>query len=270
MTSALAASPRVATPSRRARPATAVAQLVGRSLTHSVRDAEALLMAVLLPTIIMLLFVTVFGGAIQIPGVDYVDYIVPGVIVLCAGFGSSSVAVYVATDIQNGIIDRFRTMPVPAYGVVVGHVVAGVLRNLIATGFVIGIGVLLGFRPAAGPGQWLAAFGLLLAFIVTITWLFAAIGLASGSPAAASSYGFVLLFLPYVSSGFVPIDTLPAWLAPFAKHQPLTLVIDATRALLAGQAPGSGAYGALAWCAGIVTIAVAWSAWMFRRRAARR
>jgi ABC-2 type transport system permease protein len=247
-----------------------VAQFVRRSLTHSIRDAEALVMAVMLPTMIMLLFVTVFGRAIQIPGIDYVSYIVPGVIVLCAGFGSSSVAVYAATDIQNGIIDRFRTMPVPAYGVVVGHVVASVLRNLIATGFVIGIGVLLGFRPAANPGQWLAAIGLLLGFIVAITWLFAAIGLASGSPAAASGYGFVLLFLPYLSSGFVPIDALPAWLAPFAERQPITLVIEATRALLAGQAPGVDAYGALAWCAGIVAVAVAWSAWMFRRRAARR
>jgi ABC-2 type transport system permease protein len=270
MTSTLVTPPVVATQPRRGRRLTAVAPFVGRSLIHSLRDAEALLMAVLLPTMVMLLFVTVFGGAIQLPGIDYVDYIVPGVIVLCAGFGSSSVAVYVATDIQHGIVDRFRTMPVPAYGVVVGHVVAGVLRNLVATAFVIGIGVLLGFRPAATPWQWLATIGLLLAFIVAITWLFAAIGLASSGPAAANSYGFVLLFLPYLSSGFVPIDTLPAWLAPVAEHQPITLVIEATRALLAGHAPGADAYGALAWCAGVIAVALVWSAWMFRRRAARR
>lgn len=270
MTTTLAAPPLPETRARRGRRLAAIAPFVHRSLTHSLRDAEALLMAVLLPTMIMLLFVTVFGGAIQIPGIDYVDYIVPGVIVLCAGFGSSSVAVYVATDIQHGIVDRFRTMPVPAYGVVVGHVVAGVLRNLVATAFVIGIGILLGFRPAASPWLWLATIGLLLAFIAAITWLFAAIGLAASSPAAANSYGFVLLFLPYLSSGFVPIHTLPAWLAPVAEHQPITLVIEATRALLAGRAPGSDMYSALAWCTGVIAVAVVWSAWMFRRRTARR
>lgn len=270
MTGAVATSLPTAGRARGGRPGAALTQFVGRSLTHSIRDAEALLMAVLLPTMIMLLFVTVFGGAITLPGVDYVTYIVPGVIVLCAGFGSSSVAVYVATDMRNGIVDRVRTMPVPAYGIVVGHIVASVLRNLVATVIVIGIGVLLGFRPAANLWQWLAAIGLLLAFIATVTWLFAAIGLASGSPAAANGYGFVLLFLPYLSSGFVPTQTMPAWLAPFAEHQPMTKVIEATRALLAGQAPGSDAPVALAWCAGLIAVAVVWSVWVFGRRVARR
>lgn len=270
MSAVLATPPPPAARVHGARPATALVQFVGRSLRHSLRDAETLLMAVLLPTMIMLLFVTVFGGAIQTPGVDYVTYVVPGVIVLCAGFGSASVAVYIATDMQNGIVDRFRTMPVPAYGVVVGHVIASVLRNLLATGCVIGVGIALGFRPAANPGQWLAALGVLLAFIVALTWVFAAIGLTSGSPAAASGYGFGLLFLPYLSSGFVPTQTMPGWLARLADHQPMTHIIEATRALLAGQAAGSGAWTGLAWCAGLAAVATVWSMWAFRRRAARR
>lgn len=250
--------------------ATALRQFSIRSMRHSVRDAEALLMAIVLPTMIMLVFTVIFGGAIDTGTGDYVDYIVPGVIFLCAGFGASSVAVYVATDMQNGIIDRFRVMPVPAYGVIVGHVGASVVRNTVATSLVIGIGVLLGFRPDADLQQWGVAAGVILGFIIALTWLFAAIGLTSGSPAAASGYGFVLLFLPYLSSAFVPTETMPDWIQPVADNQPMTPMMESVRSLLSGQPAGNDLWIALAWIVGLIAVAVSWSLWAFRRRSPRR
>ncbi|MFY9714520.1 MAG: ABC transporter permease, partial [Microbacterium sp.] len=194
---------------------TAEAIFVGRSLRHSLRDGESLLMAVMLPVMLMLMFTWVFGGAID-PSGAYVDYVVPGIILTCAGFGASSTAVYVANDMRTGIIDRFRTMPLRAGAVLTGHVVASVLRNLVATAIVIGVGVLVGFRPDATFTEWVGMTALIALYILAITYLFAAIGLAAGSPEGANGYGFVLLFLPYLSSAFVPVASMPGWLQPVA------------------------------------------------------
>ncbi|MEI5582692.1 MULTISPECIES: ABC transporter permease [unclassified Agromyces] len=255
----------------RSRPAglTAEAAFIGRSITHSLRDTEALIMAVVLPTLLMLLFTSVFGGALD-PSGDYVDYVVPGIILLCAGFGSSSTALYVSRDMTTGIIDRFRTMPLRASAVLTGHVVASVLRNLVATGVVIGVALLVGFRPTASAWDWLAAVALIALYILAITTLFAAIGLAASSPDAANAYGFILLFLPYLSSAFVPLETLPAWLAWFAEHQPITPVIEAIRSLLMGTPMGDAAWWAVGWCVVVVAVAAVWGTWLFRRRASRR
>ena len=168
---------------------TAESVFVGRSMRHSLRDGESLLMAILLPVILMLMFTWVFGGAID-PSGAYVDYVVPGIILLCAGFGSSSTAVYVASDMKAGIIDRFRTMPVRASAVLTGHVIASVLRNLVATSLVVGVALLVGFRPTADVWGWLGAIGMIALWILAITYLFAALGLASGSPEGANAYGF--------------------------------------------------------------------------------
>ena len=159
---------------------------------------------------------------------------VPGIILLCAGFGAAGTAVGVAEDMTSGIIDRFRTMPIASAGVITGHVVASLLRNLVATTVVIVVALVVGFRPSAGPLQWLAALGLVALWILTITWLFAALGLVARSTEAAGNYGFALLFLPYLSSAFVPLATLPAGLRWFAEHQPLTPVIESIRGLLLG------------------------------------
>jgi ABC-2 type transport system permease protein len=203
---------------------TAETIFIKRSILHTLRTPDALVTAIALPSILMLLFTYVFGGAIEEDG-SYVNYVVPGIILLCAGFGSASVAVDVANDMQNGIIDRFRTMPLRASAVITGHVVASVLRNLLATGIVIGVGIAVGFRPDAGLLDWVAVMGLIALYILAITYLFAAIGLAASSPEAASGYGFFLMFLPYLSSAFVPVDTMPQWLRPIAEHQPLTPII---------------------------------------------
>jgi ABC-2 type transport system permease protein len=248
---------------------TAESVFVRRSLLHSLRDGESLTMAIMLPVMLMLLFTFVFGGAIDPTGA-YVDYVVPGIILLCAGFGAASTAVYVARDLQTGIIDRFRTMPLRSGAVLTGHVISSMIRNLLATGVVIGVALLVGFRPTADVWGWVGATGVIALYILAITYLFAAIGLAAGSPEAASGYGFIILFLPYLSSAFVPVDTMPSWLQWVAEHQPITPIIETIRSLLFDLPLGTQAWWALGWCLGILTVSVAWGAWLFRRKAGRR
>ena len=248
---------------------TAESVFVGRSLLHSLRDGESLLMAILLPVMLMLMFTWVFGGAIDPTG-DYVNYVVPGVILTCAGFGAASTAVYVAGDMKAGIIDRFRTMPLRASAVLTGHVVASLLRNLLATAIVIGVAILVGFRPTADVWGWLGAIGVIALWILAITYLFAAIGLAAGSPEGANGYGFIILFLPYLSSAYVPVSTMPEWLQGIAEYQPITPLIETIRGLLMGT-PVTGTVGwAVLWCVGILAASFAWGAWLFRRKAGRR
>ncbi|MET0672233.1 MAG: ABC transporter permease [Microbacterium pygmaeum] len=248
---------------------TAERVFVRRSLTQSLRDGESLSMAIMLPVVLMLMFTFVFGGAIDPTG-GYVDYVVPGIILLCAGFGAASTAVYVANDMKTGIIDRFRTMPLRPGALLTGHVIASVVRNLAATGVVIGVALLVGFRPTADAWGWLGAVGVIALYILTITYLFAAIGLAAGSAEAASGYGFVILFLPYLSSAFVPVDTMPTWLQWIAENQPITPIIETIRSLLFGLPLGTQPWWALGWCIGILLIAMIWGAWLFRRKAGRR
>ncbi|WP_223068620.1 ABC transporter permease [Paenibacillus caui] len=245
------------------------AVFIGRSIRLSLRNTEALIMAIMLPILLMLLFTYVFGGALDPTG-NYVDYVVPGIILLCAGFGSSQTAVDVAQDMTSGIIDRFRTMPIRSLSVVTGHVVASLVRNLIATGVVIGVALLVGFRPSAGVVEWLGAVGTITLFILTFTWLFAAIGLVAGSPSAAAGYGFVLLFLPYLSNAFVSTDTMPKWLQGVANHQPITPVIETIRGLLTGTPVHDRAWWAIGWCLLILLVSLVWSLWSFRRKAGRR
>lgn len=242
---------------------------VGRNLRRSLRDGESLLMAILLPVMLMLMFTWVFGGALS-PGGQYVDYVVPGIILTCAGFGAASTALAVASDMQNGIIDRFRTMPLRAGAVLTGHVIGSLVRNSVATAVVIGVGLLVGFRPSADVGAWIGVVGLLALYILALTYLFAAIGLAAASPEAANGYGFILLFPPYLSSGYVPVESMPDWLQPVAAHQPLTPLIDTLRALLTGQSLDGQQWWAIGWCVLILAVAALWGAWLYRRKAGRR
>lgn len=239
---------------------------IRRSLLHSIRNVEALIMAIALPIMLMLLFTFVFGGAIDSSG-DYVNYVVPGIIILCAGYGSSSTAVDVATDMTNGIIDRFRTMPIRSMNVITGHVVSSLARNLVATSVVIMIALLVGFRPIVDIYAWLAALGVITLFILAFTWLFAAIGLVASTPAVAGSYGFVILFLPYLSSAFVPMSTMPKWLQGVAEKQPITPVIETIRSLLMNGEVGIQLWWAVGWCSLILTFSIIWSTYMFKRKA---
>ncbi|CAM4256082.1 ABC-2 type transport system permease protein [Paenibacillus endophyticus] len=254
---------------KRASFATTNAVFIGRSIRHSLRNVEALIMAIMLPVMLMLLFTYVFGGSIDPTG-NYVNYVVPGIILLCAGFGSSSTAVDVSMDMTNGIVDRFRTMPIQSMSVVTGHVVASLARNLFATGVVVGVALLVGFKPSASLLEWLAAIGIIALFILSFTWLFAAIGLMAGSPSSASAYGFILLFLPYLSSAFVPTDNMPSWLQGIANHQPITPVIETIRGLLTGTPILNSGWFAIGWCLFIVLISLIWCNWAFQRKTARR
>jgi len=242
---------------------------IGRSLRHSLRDVESLLMSVMLPVILMLMFTYVFGGAIDRTG-GYVNYIVPGAILTCAGFGASTTATFVAQDMQGGIIDRFRTMPLRAGAVLTGHVVASLARNLVATAVVFAVALLIGFRPEADLGGWIGAIAIVALWILAITYLFASIGLAAGSAEAASGYGFILLFLPYVSSAFVPIETMPEWLQVVAEWSPVTPVIESIRGFLMGTDTGLNPLWAVLWCVAILAVAAVWGAWLFTRRGGRR
>lgn len=264
-----ASSSSLASQDRTASFGTTNAVFIGRSVRLSLRNADAMIMAIALPVMLMLLFTYVFGGALD-PSGNYVDYVVPGIILLCAGFGSSSTAADVALDMTGGIIDRFRTMPIRSMSVVTGHVVASLLRNLITTGIVFGVAMLVGFHPSAGPLQWLEAIGLIALFIFTITWLFAAIGLVAGSPTAAGSYGFILLFLPYLSSAFVETDTMPKWLQGVADNQPFTPIIETIRGLLTDAPLHHQGWLAVGWCLLLLAVALVWSVWTFGRKAGRR
>ncbi len=243
--------------------------LIGRTVRHSVRSVDAVLVSVALPVLILLMFVAVFGGALA-PDGGYVDYVVPGIVLLCAGYGAANTAVGVNHDMTTGVIDRFRSLPIVASAVLTGHVVASVLRNLVSTLVVLVVAVGIGFRPLAGPLAWLGVAGLLVLFMIAVSWLGAAFGLLVGNPEVAGVFPFVVLFLPYVSSAFVPTDTMPGFLRGFAAHQPTTPITETLRGLLLDTPVGGYAPIAVAWCLGAIAVGVAASAVLFRRSGAAR
>ncbi|MDI3388286.1 ABC transporter permease [Streptomyces sp. B-S-A8] len=241
--------------------------MTGRSLRLSRRNVDALITALALPVLLLLIFVYFFGGAIDTgTGTWYVTYVVPGVLLLCAGFGAASTAQAVTEDLKGGIIDRFRSLDIGGTPILAGHVLASTARNLLATSLVFALSFAIGFRPAASPAGWLAAIGLLVAYITALSWLSAAVGLLVRSPEAAGGFTFFISFLPYPSSAFVPTDTMPPWLQGFATCQPVTQVIEAVRGLLLGQPIGATGWVALAWCAGITAVATTAAGLLFRRR----
>ena len=242
--------------------------MAGRSLRLSVRSPDALLTALMLPVMLMVVFVYLFGGAVDI-GTRYVDYVVPGVLLLCAVTGASTTAVTVCQDMTGGIIDRFRSLDVSGSAVLAGHVAASVLRNLVSTLLVTAVAVGIGFRPHASVAGFAAALGVLLLFVAAVSWLAAAFGLLVSAPEAANGAMFLLMFFCYASSAFVPVATMPWWLRGFATHQPATPVTETIRGLLLGL-PGHviPVGSALAWCGGILVVSVALSAILFRRRTA--
>ena len=239
--------------------------MIGRCVRLSRRNVEVLLTSLMLPVILMLLFVYLFGGALDTGG-PYVSYVVPGVLVLCAGFGSASTAVSVSQDMHGGIIDRFRSLDVSGAAVLAGQVTASLVRNVASTVLVFGVAFLIGFRSDAGPLGWLAAGGILLLFILTISALAALVGLLARTPEAANGFAFFLMFLPYASSAFVPIATMPTWLQGFSGHQPITPIIESVRGLLNGTPVGNAPLLAIVWCVGILAVSVALSGMAFSRR----
>ena len=244
--------------------------MVTRSVRRSRRDPEAFFTALMLPVVLMLLFVYVFGGDLSTGG-KYVDYVVPGLIVLCAGFGAGTTAVAVATDMTNGIVDRIRSMPVFGSSLLIGHVIASLVRNLVATGLVIGVALGIGWRPTGSPVRWAATVGMIVLFVLALSWLAAGVGLLARSAEAATSFTMVLMFVPYVSTAFVPAHTMPAVLADFARYQPFTPIIETMRGLWMGHtstgvAVGHEALIAVAYCGAILAVSTLGASWLFRHR----
>jgi ABC-2 type transport system permease protein len=229
--------------------------------------------SILVPVVFLLLFVYIFGGPIAhglgsaARGAPYVDYLVPGILMMTVAAGTSTVAINVCLDATGGIIDRFRTMAISRGALLAGPVGASVLRSLVTTAVVTGAALAVGFRPQASAGDWVAVAGIVVAFSIALGWLSAAFGLVAKSVAGANSMTLPLQFLlPFLSSAFVPADSMPAGIRWFAAHQPFTPVVDCLRALLTGAPVGNSVYLALAWCVAITVAGYLWARTAFRRR----
>ena len=259
--------------------------MIARGLRRSVRDPEAFITALVLPVLLMLLFVYIFGGVFNAgapaagphlagtASAGYANYVVPGLIVLCAAYGSGTTAVAVATDMSSGIVDRFRSMPIAAWTVLAGHIVASLARNLLATALVIAVGLAVGWHPTGGPLGWLAAVGLIVLFITALSWLAACFGLIVRSPEGATSATFALMFIPYLSTAFVPAGTMTRALRPIAANQPFTPLIEAMRGLWMGQTSTGASVGheallAVIYFGAILLVSTATASWLFRHRTA--
>ncbi|SEG42437.1 ABC-2 type transport system permease protein [Thermomonospora echinospora] len=239
------------------------ATMVRRQLKRLLRYPSMTVQLVVTPVIILVLFVYVFGGTLGAGlggGRDvYVDYVVPGILLMAAATAATGTAVMVATDMTEGIIARFRTMRISRASVLTGHVVGSVIQQLLGMAVVIGVALAIGFRPNATPVEWLAATGLLTLLVVAVTWLAVALGMKSPTPEAASNAPMPLVFLPFLGSGFVPTDSMPAVLRWFAEYQPFTPIMETVRGLLLGTPIGNSAAIATAWCTGIATASYLWA-----------
>lgn len=237
-----------------------------RLIRHSTRNLDNLLIVIILPVMMMLLFAMVFGGAIQINGDgNYVNYIVPGILLICIGYSASTTAVSINMDLAQGIVDRFRSMPVSRSAFIIGHVMASVFRNIISAVASILVAFLLGFAPKAGLSEWLTIAFILLLYAIAMTYLSAVFGLLAKTPEGAGAFGFVMLFLPYLSSAFVPIETLPTVLRIFAACQPITILVEALRSLFAGTA-AVYTTSAIIWCLSILIASAFLAAMLFKRK----
>ncbi|MGW5078634.1 ABC transporter permease [Micromonospora echinospora] len=243
------------------------ATMLRRNLKHAVRYPSLTAVVIALPVVFLLLFVYVFGGTLGngLGGVAggrsaYVDYVTPGILLLALAGAAQGTAISVAMDMTEGIVARFRTMSIARAAVLTGHVVGAVTQTLIGLAVVVAVALLVGFRPDAGPAQWLAAAGLLTLTAFAITWLSVALGMVPKSVESASNLPMPLMLLPFLGSGFVPTDSMPGWLAWFAEHQPFTPIMETLRGLLlAGPVDGGDALAAVAWCAGISLVGYLWA-----------
>jgi ABC-2 type transport system permease protein len=242
--------------------------MIGRSVRLTRRRVDTLFMAILLPLLMMMLFVYVFGGAID-SGTEYINYVVPGIVLLCTGYGASSTAMSVADDMNNGMIDRLRSMPIRSSAVLTGHVVASIARNALSTSIVVGAAVAMGFRPDASLTDWLLAGGLVLLYVLALSWLAAGLGAIAKNTESASTLSFFMLFIPYLSSAFVPTSTMPSFLRVVSEHQPITPIIETVRGLLTGTPIGDAGWLAPAWSAGLLVVSFTLAVRLFRLRTRR-
>ena len=245
------------------------AVLTGRSLRHITRSLDTVITTAIMPVAMLLLFVYVFGGAIRTGSGSYVNYLLPGILLITIASGIAYTAVRLFTDMQQGIVDRFQSMPIARSSVLWAHVLTSLVANLISIAVVVLVALAMGFRTGAGPIAWLAVAGILVLFTLALTWIAIIPGLVAKTVDGASAFAYPLIFLPFLSSAFVPTGTMPGPVRAFAENQPVTSIVDAIRDLFTGQPVGVGIWIALAWCVGILVVAYVLATLAYRRRTAR-
>jgi ABC-2 type transport system permease protein len=242
--------------------------LLGRSLRHILRSPDTIITTIIMPIAFMLLFVYVFGGAIATPSDSYVNYMLPGILLITVATGTSYTAFRLFLDMKSGIFERFHSMPISRSAVLWSHVLTSLIANFVSLAVVMGVALLVGFRSGAGIGAWLAVIGVLVVFTLALTWLAVIPGLTAKSVDGASAFSYPLIFLPFISSAFVPTATMPGPVRAFAEHQPVTSVVNTIRDLFADQPTGRGIWVALAWCLGLLILTYVLALVTYRRKVA--
>ncbi|WP_062461737.1 ABC transporter permease [Demequina soli] len=242
--------------------------LTGRSLRHISRSPDTIITTALMPVAFLLLFVYVLGGAIETGTGSYVTYLLPGILVITIASSVSYTAFRLFLDLQSGIFERFHSMPVSRPSVLWAHVVTSLVATFVSLAAVVAVALVMGFRSSAGLGAWLGVIGILALLTLALTWLAVIPGLTATSADGASAFAYPLILLPFVSSAFVPTESMPGPVRWFAEHQPVTAIVDSVRALLAGGSVGSDLWIALAWCVGMLAVAYAFAMAAYRRRVA--
>ena len=229
--------------------------MLGRSMRHISRSMDTIITVTITPIVMMLLFVYVFGGAIQTGSDNYVNYLLPGILLIAIASGIAYTAYRLFMDMQSGIFDRFHSMPIARSAALWGHVLTSLVSNAISVVVIILVDLVMGFRSPAGVLSWLAVAGILALFTLALTWIAAIAGLSATSVDGAGAFSYPILFLPFISSAFVPTESMPKGVRAFAENQPVTSIVEAIRALLSNQPVGNDIWVALAWCVGIMLVA---------------
>jgi len=241
--------------------------MLGRSMRHIFRSMDTIITVAITPIAIMLLFVYVFGGAIQTGTDNYVNYLLPGILLITIASGIAYTAYRLFVDMQSGIFERFHSMPIARSAALWGHVLTSLVSNAISVVLIILVALIMGFRSPAGVVAWLAVAGILALFTLALTWVAAIAGLSAKSVDGASAFSYPLIFLPFISSAFVPTGSMPSVVRAFAENQPVTSIVEAIRSLLAGQPVGNDIWVALAWCLGILIVAYLFAMRAYKRKA---
>ena len=247
---------------------TDTATMLRRNLRHVQRYPVTMIVSLGVPVLLLLLFVGVFGGTMAAGlagGGEYIDYVVPGILLITVGYGSSSTSMAVNKDMTEGIISRFRTMAIARASVLTGHVAAATLRTMISLALVVGVALLMGFRPAANALDWLAVIGVFALLVLALSWLAVAVGLAAKNAEGTSGFALIVQILPFISSAFVPTDSMSGPVRWFAQNEPFTPIIDTVRGLLLGTPIGNSGVLAVGWCVGLALAGYLWARAIFRR-----
>ena len=242
------------------------ATLLGRSLRHILRSPDTIITTAITPVAMLLLFVYVFGGSIDTGGIKYVDYLLPGILLITIASGIAYTAYRLFTDVSGGIFDRFQSMPIARSAALWAHVLTSLLATLISLALVVLVALAMGFRSGAGPLAWFGVLGILVLFTLTLTWLAVIPGLTAKSADAVSGFAYPLIFLPFISSAFVRTSGMPAPVRWFAEHQPVTPIVNTLRDLYAERPIGSDIWIALAWCLGLLVVAYVLAIRVYHRK----